>query len=314
MISLFLSFIVSLLLLIISAALLIKFVEKFSSRIKFSPLVIGATLIAFGTSLPETFVAFSSLAQNAPGISMGDIIGSNIGNICLILGLAILIFPVRIGTEKTQRNNIILLISAFYFSLLFFLPEGIRKFAALALPFLYVIFLIAEIFWGEIGRKKEDKKALAKMEHVRGKPFFYLAGIFVFLIGLIFGGIFLVSSAIKIALLLNIDQQVVGLSLVALGTILPEMVTTIICGFRKDWKLMFGNIQGSNIYNISVLGTIMIVFGNGVIAIHTLSLIYMAGASLIIFLLTIKYKGENIPRKYGLFFIFSYLIYLKLIC
>ncbi|MCX6724525.1 MAG: hypothetical protein NTV20_00275, partial [Candidatus Shapirobacteria bacterium] len=133
-----------------------KFVEKFSSRIKISPLVIGATIIAIGTSLPETFVAISAITQKAVDISFGDIIGSNIANVCLILGISIVLFPVRIGTKKTQKNNVLLAILTVFFASMFLLPQEIRKILGAILVIFYIIFIIIEIFLGEIGRLKED--------------------------------------------------------------------------------------------------------------------------------------------------------------
>ena len=94
MTSVFAQFLVSLLFLIISARLLLKCIESFASKIRISPLIIGATLIAIGTSLPETSVAISAIAQHVPEISFGDIVGSNIANICLVLGFGILVFPI----------------------------------------------------------------------------------------------------------------------------------------------------------------------------------------------------------------------------
>lgn len=309
----FWAFLLSLFFLIISANFLVNFVEHFASKIKLSPLVIGATLIAIGTSLPETFIAFSSLAQNVPGVSMGDIVGSNIANIGLILGLTILIFPIRVGTEKTQRNNFLLLATTLIFLVLFFLPGNIRETLTFTLIGFYIFFMIVEILWGEEGSKKEDKKALNKMEKSHGKPLLFFGGIAVSIFGLIVSSRYMVASAISISQILKIDTKIVGLSIVALGTSLPELVTCIISGIKKDWKLIYGNIQGSNIYNLGVIGTILITLGDGGTLIHMPSVYYMAATTIVIFLLTKRFVGAVIPRIYGLLFLFSYGAYLFLI-
>jgi len=306
----FLTFAVSLLFLIASANFLVKSVERFAAKIKLSPLIIGATLIAAGTSLPETFVTFSALAQNAAAISLGNIVGSNIGNLAFILGLAILLFPMRVGTEKTQRNNFLLVGLTVFFSCLFFLPEGVRKLLSLLLFGFYAVFLVTEIVWGKVGHKKEDQKALSKMEKGRGRPVFYFAGISFSLLGLILSSKYLVTAALGIAKDLAIDPEVVGLSLVALGTSLPELVTTIVSGIQKDWKLMYGDIQGSNIFNLSLTGAVALIAGGSTGPAHLPSLYYLLGITLAIFILTSKFKGTHIPRIYGLFFLLSYTVYL----
>jgi len=205
MTSVFAQFLVSLLFLIISARLLLKCIESFASKIRISPLIIGATLIAIGTSLPETSVAISAIAQHVPEISFGDIVGSNIANICLVLGFGILVFPIRIGTTKTQKNNIILLVLTLVFITLLSIPHDLSRFLGIGLVIFYLVFLIVEIFWGRIGGLKEDKKTIAHLDKSKGNIFIYLLGIVASLAGLVFSSKFLVSSVIVISKLLKIN-------------------------------------------------------------------------------------------------------------
>lgn len=306
----FTRFLVSIFFLIISAYLLLKFSEKLSSRIKISPLIIGVTLVAIGTSLPETFVAISSIIQGAPLISFGDIIGSSIVNICLILGVNILLFPIRIGTSKTQKNNLILLIITAIFISLFFLPDDIGKILGVALIVFYLIFFVTEIIWGKEGSNHEDKKTLAKLEKGKGNPIVYLSGIFLSIGGLIISSKYLVASVIDISKAFNINQELIGLSLVALGTSLPELAAAISSGIKKDWKLLYGDIQGSNIFNLSIIGAILIIFGGSGYTIDVFSLIFMALTIVSVVILSHKYMGTNIPRGYGILYILIYVFYL----
>jgi cation:H+ antiporter len=308
--SIYLVFIVSLVFLILSADLLLKFVEKFSSRIKISPLIVGATIIAVGTSLPETFVAISAIAQKAVDISFGDIIGSNIANICLILGIAIFFFPVRIGTEKTQKNNFLMAILTIFFASMFLLPQESRNIVGAILIIFYIAFIVIEIFWGEIGRLKEDKKALTKMEKYRGNPVLYLAGTVLSMAGLIISSKYLVGSAISISNIFGIREEIIGLSLIAIGTSLPELATTIASGMRKDWKLLYGDIQGSNIYNLSIIGALLFMFGGNGYQIDPFSIIFMIAVTFSIIILSHKYKGSHIPRVYGLIYLAVYVFYI----
>lgn len=303
-------FLVCLFLLIVSASFLLKFSERLSSRIKISPLIIGVTLIAIGTSLPETFVAISAIAQGVPLVSFGDVIGSNIVNVCLILGFNILIFPVRIGTEKTQKNNIILLFLAIAFAGLFFLPEPLRKTLGAALLIFYLIFVITEIIWGRNGSKKEDKKALSKLEKTRGNPAAYFIGIIISLAALIISSKYLVSYVVAISQIFNINQEIIGLSLVAFGTSLPELASTFASGLKQDWKLLYGNVQGSNIFNLSMIGAMLIVLSPSGYSIDMFSLVYMVIIIISVVILSHKYMGTNIPRYYGLLYLAAYAFYI----
>ncbi len=303
-------FVVSILSLIISAYFLLKFSEKLSSKIRISPLIIGVTLVAIGTSLPETFVAISAILQGAPLISFGDIVGSNIVNVCLVLGISILLFPVRIGTTKTQKNNIILLFLTLVFVAAFFLPETIHKTFGIILLAFYVIFFITEIIWGEEGGKNEDRKTLAHLEKSKGNPLLYLLGVLLSIAVLILSSKYVVASVITISQIFNINQEIIGLSLVALGTSLPELATTIASGLKKEWKLLYGDVQGSNIYNLSVIGAILIIFGGSFDGLDPFSLIFMAGIMISIVILSHKYMGRSIPRIYGLFYILIYAFYI----
>lgn len=309
MLNLLITFSFSLMFLIVSANFLLRFIEKFSGRIKISPLIVGATLIAVGTSLPETSVAISAIAQNAIDISFGDIIGSNIANICLVVGLGILLFPVRFGTEKTQRNNIIMLLLTAYFILLLFLPFQIRKPLSFLLVFFYIAFLVVETVWGEIGRLKEDKKALAKLSTKDGSAIGYLIGIVISLAGLLASSHFLVSSVISFSKVFGINEEIIGLSVVAVGTSLPELATTIVSGIDKDWKLLFGDIQGSNIYNLSMIGALLLISSKINYQIPFYPLIILASSTVAIIILSRKYEGTNIPRLYGLAFLGLYAFY-----
>lgn len=308
--TLLITFSFSLMFLVISANLLLRFIERFAGRIKISPLIIGSTIIAIGTSLPEASVAVSAIAQNAIDISFGDIVGSNIANICLVLGLGIFLFPVRIGTTKTQRNNLIMLLVTAYFIGLLFVPFQLRKSLGLLLIVFYIAFLVVETIWGEIGRLKEDKKALAKLSTKKGSPIVYLLGILASLAGLLVSSHYLVSTVISFSKLFDVSEEIIGLSIVALGTSLPELATTIVSGVDKDWKLLFGDLQGSNIFNLSVIGAALLVTSKIDYQIPITPLIMLAFATLSIIFLSYKYEGRNIPRLYGLGYLALYGFYI----
>ena len=246
----YLIFALSLIGLVFSANFLVSSAKKLSALLKLSPLIIGATAVALGTSMPELSIAISSIVQKVPSLSMGDIIGSSIANVCIILGISILFFPIRVGTEKTQRNNLILLLLTASFISMFFIPLNIRKFLVFGLLSFYIVFLIMEFVWGQEGRKHEDKKAIEKMEKVKGLPIKYILNMLLAFGGLILSGKFLVSSAVGISTVLGLESEIIGLTIIAIGTSLPELSTSIISGSNDEDKLLVGDIQGSNIFNL----------------------------------------------------------------
>jgi cation:H+ antiporter len=309
-----LPFVLSLIVLVIAANFLVKFTTGLSASLKLSPLVIAATAVALGTSLPELSVSFSSIMQGVPNFSFGNFIGSNITNIGLILGFSILLFPIRVGTEKTQRNNFIFFLITLIFIAIQFCPDEIRKLATWGLLSFYFIFFFLEIFWGEEGSHHEDKKAIHKMKKSKLSPAGNLLGMGVCLTTLGLSSKFFVSSAVEISSFLHIKTEIFGLSVAALGTTLPELMTSLSAGARKEWKLLFGNIQGSNIFNLAVIGTIISLFGHTKQFVgENFSFVYLFIMSTAIFILTRRYSGKKIPRLFGLGFLLGYVSYLFLL-
>ncbi len=312
--NLLLPFGISLIILVIGARFLVRFATGFSSSVRLSPLVIAATAIALGTSIPELFVSFSSILQRVSPLSTGDVIGSNIANIGLVLGLSILLFPMKVGTKKTQRNNIILVLLTLFFVAVYFLPTDIRTYSSLGLLIFYFVFLFLEIFWGEEGRRREDRKALHKMKHSKLTPAANFLGMGISLAAIGLSSKYLVSSAVGIAGYFNVENEIIGLSVVAIGTSLPELSTSIVAGFKKEWKLLFGDIQGSNIFNLAVVGTVLALFGQTQTFVgQHLSLAYLSLITIAVFFLTRRYSGKSIPRIFGLGFLLFYASYIFLL-
>lgn len=306
----FIIFTLSLIAIAFSANILVNNSKKISAYFKLSPLVIGATVMAFGTSMPEFSIAVSSIIQKVPSISMGDIVGSCIANICIILGITILFFPIRVGTEKTQRNNLIITLLTASFIVIYFVPEFFKKYIAFGLLSFYIIFLIIEFKWGHEGSTHEDKKAIAKMEKIKGIPIKYILAMVFSLFGLAIASKFLVSSTINISNLIGLEREIIGLTIIAIGTSLPELSTSIVSAVNKEEKLLVGDIQGSNIFNLSVLGTLILIFSNIQGESHEISLIYLAISTLAISFVTNRYSGKYIPKIVGVIFITIYISYL----
>jgi len=310
----FVVFALSLVFLLLSANYLVRMTEKLSSSVKISPLVIGATAIALGTSLPELSVTLTSILNGASDVSLGNIIGSNVTNILLVTGLCILLFPIRVGTTKTQKNNLFNLLITITFIIAFFLPSTYKTVAIATLGISYLLFFVAEIFWGEKDGKKIDKKIITKLQKSNEKPLITAIKIVSSIAILLVSSNYTVLSSLKIAEFFKLQGEIVALSLVALGTSLPELITSITSGIDKDWKLLIGDIQGSSIFNIGVLGAITLYFSKSLsLEVNLLPLLYLLASTIFVCFLTKKYEGDTIPRYYGLIFLGLYSSYLLVI-
>jgi len=235
------------LLLYFGAELIIKGGVSISNKFGISKLVIGLTVVAFGTSLPELLVSLIAVFENSPSLAIGNVVGSNIANVGLVLGISTLIFPISINYVPIRRDLFIYLCSCALF-ILFVYDGRISRFEG---GFLFVGLLFYLIVC--IKNPTDDKPdGENKLEFSIFKSAVYvLAGIF----ALSFGANFFVDGAIYLARFFGISEVIIGMSVVALGTSLPELATSVMAAFKKQSSISVGNIVGSNIFNIlSILG------------------------------------------------------------
>ena len=216
-----------------------------AKKSKISPLIIGLTIVAFGTSLPELIVSITAALNDSSSLSVGNAIGSNIANIGLVLGLSSLIFPVSCIYKKIKKDLWINIIITIIF--IFFAFDGlISRFEGLIM-FLCLIYYILLC----ISEKRDDEEIPENIISNNRIFLFLLGGICV----LAYGADLFVDGAISLASRLGISEAVVGVSIVAFGTSLPELATSVVAAFKKESDISLGNILGSNIFNIlCVLG------------------------------------------------------------
>lgn len=304
-------FVIGAILLLISTQVFIKQAERISVSLKLSPLIIGLTIVSIGTSLPELTVSTIAAIRGDMGLAIGNLIGSNITNVLLILGVGILAGKIRVGTTKTQRNIYIMTGITGLFLLMYaigissIIAGGILLASALIVTF-------NEYTWGVNGRKHEDAKLFAKRKNIRfsvgdvGK-------LACSLIGLVAGGIITVSSVEHLSLLLGLSTTILGLSITAIVTSLPELLTTIFSEKDGEAKITIGNLIGSNIYNLALIGGIVLLFSSWkfITAYETIMLIT---ATLAFVVVVAANKGKVIPKYAGLLLLtlFSaYIYYLR---
>ena len=250
--------VVGLVLLVKGADWLVDGASKLAKRLGVTDLVIGLTIVAFGTSMPEFVVNMVSVADGATDLAITNILGSNIINTLVILGCSALVCPL-VAQRSTLRLDIPLNIVAGVLVLVFVFisspmePKGLSRIEGLALLGVFAAFLVYTIYTA-----KADATTTTE-----STPFplwkcvvLILAG----LVGLVVGGEMIVKSAVAIARYCGVAESVIGLTIVALGTSLPELATSVVAAFKHNNDIAIGNVVGSNIFNVFfILGTSAII-------------------------------------------------------
>jgi len=234
---------VSIVLLYYGARYLVRGSANLGRIMGIKPIIIGLTVVAFGTSMPEFLVSLFGVIQNASDISVGNVIGSNIANIGLILGTAGLIAPISLKYSNVRQQLIILLMGSLFFTLLAF--NGISRLEGI----LFVLLLVVYIFFLSRNSKKEEELLKELPEEDLSVPrnvLFTLGGI----LGLVLASKGIIDSASYIAAYFGISQMVIGMTVVAIGTSLPELAASIMAQIRQESDISIGNVIGSNLFNM----------------------------------------------------------------
>lgn len=255
-----------LVLLILGGEFLVRGAVQVATVLGVSPLVIGLTLVGFGTSTPELVTSVQAALAGAPGIAYGNIVGSNIANVLLIAGIAALLNPIVVASSALRRDGLVMLAAAVVFAAVAaMMPMG------LWVGVLFIAGLVGYIvlaFRQERAAVTPDHgavydKSLAlqgvdpALTPMKAPSASLLASAAIAVAGLVlvvFGGKLLVEGAVALARGFGISETVIGLTIVAVGTSMPELVTSVVAGLRKQGDVAFGNIVGSNIYNILGIG------------------------------------------------------------
>ena len=237
--------ILGLVFLIFGGDLLVRSAVSFAEKFGVSSFLIGVTVVSFGTSIPELMVSIQAAMDQAADIAIGNVLGSNIANIALVLGVSVVIRPLSITTNTYKLSWWVMLISSLLF-ILFLLDNVITKMEGLLL----IAGLFCFIFFSIKRNIPNEESIISKINIQTGILFFVLGAI-----GLYFGSELFVESAISIASFFNVPKFVIGITVVALGTSLPELVTSIVALMKGQNNISLGNLVGSNIFNVfAVLG------------------------------------------------------------
>lgn len=322
MIEIWIPLIGGLVLLIAGGELLVRGAVQVATGLGVSPLVIGLTLVGFGTSTPELVTSVQAALSDSPGIAYGNIVGSNIANILLIVGVAALISPMVIASVALKRDGAVMLAVAIVFSVVAFampLGSGLGAvFVAALIAYVYLAFR-QEKASAPAGHGAVYDKSLALQEadaalappaqpskSLLVSTLIALAG----LVLVVIGGGFLVEGAVSLARGFGISETVIGLTIVAVGTSMPEFVTSVVAGLRKQGDVAFGNIVGSNIYNILGIGGFTALIAPGAVPAEIVSFDNLVMIGVSVALVAFAWTGLKIARWEGAVLLAGYVVYI----
>lgn len=302
--------IVGFFLLIKGADFLVDGASGVAKKFRVSAALIGLTIVAFGTSAPEISVAFQSFAAGSTDITLGDVIGCAISNVLLLMGIGALIRPIKIQKETIKFEIPMYVgIAGVFVALLLFSPEKmISRVGGAILLAMFAGFLAYTV---SLAKKKKRATAAEKKEQKEAEKRFKsnIALVILGLLGVIFGSSLVVDNAQLIAEALGVSERVIAMTIVALGTSLPELITTITASRKNEQELMVGNAIGSNIFNICfVLGLPIVIFGGLSVANFSSFDLIMMGVAAVL-LVVFGFSGKKITRLEGAMMLVVFVLY-----
>jgi cation:H+ antiporter len=287
--------------------LLVRFSSALASALGVSPLVIGLTVVAFGTSAPELAAGVVAAVENAPEIAIGNVVGSNIANIGLILGLTVLLAPLP-AERHFVRREVPFMIGTSALFLPFLLTGELSRWQGVVLIALLGVFLYVQLKSGEAARETAELDL-----QTRASTFGALLGSILGLALLLGGAQLLVWGAREAARELGVSERIIGLTVVAFGTSVPELAGCLVAAVRREIGLVLGNIIGSNIFNVvGILGTVVLIrpipvtFGG--FGVDTLIMIAFSVVLWLFFL-----NGDRLARGEGVVLIAGYVAYIAFV-
>lgn len=313
MIFIYILFFIGFALLVKGADLLVDGASSLAKRLSISPLIIGLTIVAFGTSAPELIVNILASINGNTDIAIGNILGSNIANILLILGISAVIYPLQVKKGTVWKEIPFAFLAVIVLALMandVYIDNG--SFSALTridgfilisffIIFLYYIFSISK-------SKSVDVIDATPQAYSMGRSFLMIGG---GLIGLVVGGKWIVDGAVAFATSLGVSEALIGLTVVAVGTSLPELATSVVAAYKKDVDIAVGNVVGSNIFNIFwILGVSAIIRPLPFSPMLVSDVFVTVLATLLLFIFLFVGKRHILERWQGGCFIMLYVSYI----
>ncbi|MBN1388349.1 MAG: calcium/sodium antiporter [Bacteroidales bacterium] len=293
--------------LLISGEFLVRGGVSLAGHFRISAMVVGLTIVSFGTSAPELMVSLDAAISGHPDISLGNVIGSNIANIGVVLALTVIITPFIVSRREIIDDMIIM---AGSFLLLLVLLHDL-EFSRLE-GFILVGLLAAYIYRSIRNDKRQN---ISRPVDIRYSLLLSVVIIIMASLGLVVGAEMLVRSAGTIASMMGVSERIISVSVIAVGTSLPELATSVMAALRKENGISIGNVVGSNIFNVlAILGITASVKPYGIDDTgFSLDMIWMIGMALLLIIMVLPSKNVRMSRWKGLFLALIYLSYIYLV-
>ena len=315
--------ILNILLLVVGFVLLIKgadiFVDGASStagNFKVPKILIGLTIVAFGTSAPEFAVSMKALANHSTDMLLGNVIGSNVMNILLILGVADVIHPINIKNNTVKKELPLTMLISTILAVLFLdekLGNGINSITRADAIVILLFFTIFLYYLLSLARRKQESDYDEPDEKPKFNLLVSLVLVVIGIVGIIAGSELVVNNAQAIARSLHVSERIIALTIIAFGTSLPELITTIVSSKKGEQDLLIGNIIGSNIFNICiVLGIPVAIFG-GITpgSFQMVDIIALVASAIALFIFS--ETARKINKTEGILMLMAFAIYYTLV-
>lgn len=307
-------FVLGFVLLIKGADVLVEGASSVAKKFNLSNMLIGLTIVAFGTSMPELVVNIFASVKGNTEIAIGNILGSNIANILLILGISALIFPLKVKRQTVWKEipfSLLAVLALFFLANDMLIDNASQSVLARSEELVLISFFIIFLYYtfGIAFKEDGDDESTSeeyKIHSVQKSTVLILLG----LTGLFFGGQWIVNGAIEIASNLGLSESLIGLTVVAIGTSLPELATSAVAAMKKQTDIAIGNAVGSNIFNILwILGLSSVIKTLDFNSNSNIDILVCVVATFLLFAFCFIGKRHMIQKWQGAMFIFLYLSY-----
>jgi cation:H+ antiporter len=303
-VEIFLLLLFGLLFLFAGGELLVRGSSSLALSLGLTPLVVGLTVVAFGTSSPELVVSVQAALKGNSAISIGNVIGSNIANIALILGLSAVIKPVFVQSSAIKREIPFMIFISVVFTLFVFTKQ-IDFFAGITFILFLVLYVIISIYIS----KKEKQNELFGAVKTKYSAIVSILFVVLGLVGLAYGSDLFIEGSVRLAKLLGASEFLIGLTVVAVGTSLPELVTSVVAAIKNEADILVGNIVGSNIFNIlAIIGIAAVITSISLDEVKVVDLLVMLFFSII--LMPMGFFNKSISRFEGILLLLGYIFYI----
>lgn len=295
-------------LLIKGADFLVDGASSVAKKFHIPEIVIGLTIVSIGTSMPELFVSTTSALQGSADMSIGNIIGSNICNLLLILGLSAVISPVKF--QKSTRN--IEIPMCFAITVVFIVLANLGKIISFADSIILLVLFVGFIGYTlYVAKKGQAEAEESEQEEQNGSMLKNILLIVIGIVGLKLGGDFTVNNAVVIAQTLGISEKVIGLTILAIGTSLPELVTSVVAAVKGNDDIAIGNIIGSNIFNmLMIIGVTAFITPLAYNVTYNVQLIILLFALILLEVFAFTKPKDNMTRSNGIVYVALYAVYM----